>query len=131
MTPSLSDLPHREPFVFIREIIETADGRARCRTWFSAADPLFHGHFPGDPIVPGVLLTEALAQTSGLAAGHRGRLLLSGIRKMSFRGAVRPDQVVELFAERVSALGSLFLFDVRAESQGATVAEGQIVLSAG
>ncbi|GAB4178794.1 MAG: 3-hydroxyacyl-ACP dehydratase FabZ [Terrimicrobiaceae bacterium] len=131
MTTQLAHLPHREPFVFVRELIFAGNGHAECRTWFDAGDPLFAGHFPGDPIVPGVLLTEALAQTSGLAAGEPGRLLLSGIRKMSFRSAVRPDQIIDLFASRVSAMGGLSLFDVRAEVDGVIVAEGQIILSAG
>lgn len=66
-------LPHREPFIFIDAVIEAQPGvKAVCAKTFKADEPFFRGHFPGDPIVPGVILTEALAQTAGIAAGGGG-----------------------------------------------------------
>src|SRR6266850_2798102 len=62
-------LPHRPPFVFVREVINCEPGRSvEARTVFDVDDPMFAGHFPGNPIVPGVILTEALAQAAGIAA---------------------------------------------------------------
>src|SRR2546423_7330604 len=64
-------LPHRPPFVFVRRVLARERGvSAECETQFSRNDPMFAGHFPGDPLVPGVILTEALAQTAGIAAHH-------------------------------------------------------------
>lgn len=96
---------------------------------------MFAGHFPGNPIVPGVILTEALAQAAGIAAasGHpenrRPLFLLSAIRTMKFLQAVRPEEQIDLRAEKIAATEALLQFKVTASVDGATVAEGQLVLS--
>jgi 3-hydroxyacyl-[acyl-carrier-protein] dehydratase len=96
---------------------------------------MFAGHFPGNPIVPGVILTEALAQAAGIAAasGHpetaRPLFLLSAIRTMKFFQAVRPGEEVELRAEKIGEAEGLVQFKVTAKANGALAAEGQLVLS--
>jgi 3-hydroxyacyl-[acyl-carrier-protein] dehydratase len=129
-------LPHRAPFVFVRELIELECGLAsECTTSFDADDPMFTGHFPGNPLVPGVILTEALAQTAGIAAAssfpenERPLFLLSAIRSMKFHRAVRPNESIRLRAEKAGQMADLWQFTVRATVAGATVAEGQLVLS--
>ncbi|MFZ1219643.1 MAG: 3-hydroxyacyl-ACP dehydratase FabZ [Chthoniobacterales bacterium] len=129
-------LPHRPPFVFVREIVSCDPGRSvAARTSFSADDPMFAGHFPGNPIVPGVIITEALAQAAGIAAASRFPetkrpiFLLSAIRTMKFLQAVRPGEEIELRAEMVGATEVLLQFKVEARVNEAVVAEGQLVLS--
>jgi 3-hydroxyacyl-[acyl-carrier-protein] dehydratase len=129
-------LPHRPPFVFVREIVECDPGESvHARTYFDANDPMFAGHFPGNPIVPGVILTEALAQASGIAAAagysddERPLFLLSAIRTMKFLQTARPGQRIDLRAEKIAATDGLIQFKVVASVDGATVAEGQLVLS--
>jgi 3-hydroxyacyl-[acyl-carrier-protein] dehydratase len=84
---------------------------------------MFAGHFPSDPLVPAVILTEALAQTAGIAAASphaqnaRPRFLLSAIRQMKFLSAVRPEERIALRAEKVGEMGDLFQFKVAAESR--------------
>jgi 3-hydroxyacyl-[acyl-carrier-protein] dehydratase len=106
--------------------------RAICRKTFSPDDPVFSGHFPGDPLVPGVLLAEGMAQTAGIAAadGEAGRrFYLSAIRTMKFLRAIRPGATVEYAAEKTAVIGGLWQFAVRATSDGDRVAEGSVVLA--
>jgi 3-hydroxyacyl-[acyl-carrier-protein] dehydratase len=129
--PIALGLPHREPFVFVDAVVARVAGEsAECVKTFPAATPFFAGHFPGAPLVPGVILAEALAQTAGLAAGQPGRSFrLSAIKAMKFPAAAGPDEVIGLYARRVAVIGGLWQFEVRAITGGRTVAEGVVVLS--
>jgi 3-hydroxyacyl-[acyl-carrier-protein] dehydratase len=132
----LLGLPHRPPFVFVREVLHCDAGRAaECSTSFDPADPMFAGHFPGNPLVPGVILTEALAQTAGIAAasgyatGDAPLFLLSAIRGIKFLRAVRPAEEVILHAEKLAQVDDLMQFAVSATVAGHVAAEGQLVLT--
>lgn len=120
----------------MREVVACDPGNSvDARTTFDADDPMFAGHFPGNPIVPGVILTEALAQTAGIAAASgfpetaRPLFLLSAIRKMKFLQAVRPGDPIDLRAEKIAATDGLLQFQVAASVKGSVAAEGQLVLS--
>ena len=137
VTRHFHGLPHRPPFVFVREVIAIQPGvAAECATTFERSDPMFAGHFPGNPLVPGVILTEALAQTAGIVAasgeavGSAPRFLLSAIRQMKFFSAVKPDTRITLRAQRAGQVGDLLQFKVEAIVEGKSVAMGQIVLNA-
>jgi 3-hydroxyacyl-[acyl-carrier-protein] dehydratase len=131
--PIALGLPHREPFVFIDRVVEVQPGvRAVGTKTFATDEPFFRGHFPGDPIVPGVILSEALAQTAGIAAGRSGSkksYRLSAIKLMKFFKPARPLDAIELHAEKTGEVGGLLQFSVRAAVNGEPVAEGVIVLS--
>ena len=129
--PVALGLPHRAPFVFVDEVRALVPGEsAECGKTFPPDEPFFRGHFPGDPLVPGVLLTEALAQTAGLAAGQPGRAFrLSAIRAMKFPRPARPSDEIALTARKVAVVGALWQFEVTARVRAAVVAEGVIVLS--
>ena len=129
-------LPHRPPFMFVRQVLRCQPGQiAECSSIFRRDDPMLAGHFPGNPLVPGVILTEALAQTAGIAAASAFRedarplFLLSAIRGMKFFSAVRPEEEIVLRAEKLGQVGELFQFKVRASVSEKVVAEGQLVLS--
>jgi GxxExxY protein len=130
-SPIALGLPHREPFIFVDEVTALENGvSARGVKTFHGDEAFFAGQFPGEPIVPGVILTEALAQMAGIAATEAGvRFLLSAVRVMKFHRAVRPGEQIELEATKAGGMGGLLSFDVNAVVGADVVAEGQIILS--
>lgn len=129
--PIAHGLPHRAPFIFVDEVIEVSVGghAMGCKT-FSEDEAFFRGHFPDDPLVPGVILTEALAQMAGIAAGPSANgYRLAAIRQMKFNRAVRPAERILLSAQKETEAGSLIQFTVQATVGNETAAEGLIVLS--
>jgi 3-hydroxyacyl-[acyl-carrier-protein] dehydratase len=131
----LEALPHRPPFRFVSRVDELEPGRSGSGAWvISGREDVFAGHFPGRPIVPGVLLGEALAQLAGLVGLHAevagvgkgGRLAHVDLR---FDRAVEPPAEVTLHASVVRSMLRLIQFDVRAEHQGRVVARGTLTLA--
>jgi 3-hydroxyacyl-[acyl-carrier-protein] dehydratase len=105
--------------------------RAEARKQFSGEEAFFQGHFPGDPIVPGVLVTEAMAQTAGIAIGGPGKtFLLTAIRAMKFLRPIRPGEEIHFQARRVGEAGGLVQCAVEARVKEELVAEGQLILAA-
>ena len=98
-------LPHREPFLLIDEVIELRPGEgAVARKTVQEDEWYLRGHFPGRPVMPGVLIVEALAQTGAVAVlsaeGNRGKLaLFAGIDECRFKRMVEPGDVLELRCE--------------------------------
>ena len=129
-------LPHGPPFVFIDAVVEVVAGEfVRAYKTFPPSEPFFAGHFPDNPIVPGVILCEALAQTAGIAgaSGVAGAgavsFRLSAIKAMKFRGAVRPGERIDLSARKIGRSGALWQFEVSARVGDREIAVGTIVLS--
>lgn len=131
MDPASLGLPHRPPFVFIDEVEKLEIGlQAEARKQFNGEEAFFQGHFPGNPIVPGVLIAEAMAQTAGIAIGGPGKMfLLTAIRAMKFLRAIRPAEEIHFLAKRVGEVGGLVQCVVEARVQGELVAEGQLILA--
>ena len=131
MDPLSLGLPHRPPFVFIDEVEKLEAGlQAEARKQFGGEEPFFQGHFPGNPIVPGVLLAEAMAQTAGIAIGGPGKMfLLTAIRAMKFLRPIRPREEIHFRAKRVGEAGGLVQCAVEARVEGELVAEGQLILA--
>ena len=131
MDPLSLGLPHRPPFVFIDEVEKLEAGlQAEARKQFGGEEPFFRGHFPGNPIVPGVLLAEAMAQTAGIAIGGPGKMfLLTAIRAMKFLRPIRPREEIHFRAKRVGGAGGLVQCAVEARVEGELVAEGQLILA--
>jgi 3-hydroxyacyl-[acyl-carrier-protein] dehydratase len=133
-------LPHRYPFLMIDRVIHLEPGKAAMAIKNVTFDePFFQGHFPGQPIMPGVLIVEALAQTGGLAfaSGQENpgdakdfRLpILAKIEDMRFRAAVSPGDQIRLSAEVLRAYESMAMVKVEAKVNETVVAQGKVVLA--
>jgi 3-hydroxyacyl-[acyl-carrier-protein] dehydratase len=124
-------LPHRAPFLFLDEIVGLEPGvSAEATLCLPASTPFFTGHFPGNPVVPGVILAEAIAQLAGVAAAREGRgFLLSAVRSMKFPSAAGPEEQIWLEARVVADHGALVQCEGRARVEERIVAEGLVVLS--
>ncbi len=98
-------LPHREPFLLIDEVLELEPGaRVAARKFVRPDEWYLAGHFPGRPVMPGVLIVEALAQTGAVAVlskeENRGKLaLFAGIDELRFRRVVEPGDELALTCE--------------------------------
>ena len=124
----LERLPHRDPFRFVSKVTSIKPGESAEGVWSVKGDePFFAGHFPGNPLVPGVLLAEALAQISGFAGdGEKGKLAHVDVR---FDQVVAPPADIVLKSKRVRSMGHLQYFEVSAEVKGQVVARGSLTLN--
>jgi 3-hydroxyacyl-[acyl-carrier-protein] dehydratase len=95
----------------------------------TCSDPHLQDHFPGNPIMPGALLVEAMAQTAGLLLPEGSSAVLAQIKEARFRRPVLPGDQVRIEAERSGGLGGLHRFTVTASVDGTPVAEAEIVLA--
>lgn len=106
-------LPHRPPFLLVDRIVECEPGKsAKGIKCVSMNEPFFPGHFPGQPIMPGVLILEALAQTGAVAAlslpENRGKLaVFGGVKNCRFKKPVTPGDMLELSCELVEQRGPI------------------------
>lgn len=125
-------IPHRYPFLLIDKVIEVEPGkRAVGIKNVTANEPFFQGHFPGNPIMPGVLIVEALAQTACVAGlmleENKGKLgVFTGIESMKFRRQVVPGDVLKLEAEFLAFKMGMGKAKVLATVDGEVAAEGEI-----
>ncbi len=128
-------LPHRDPFLFVDEVLECVPGKYCKAAWHLAEElPFFKGHFPGRPVLPGVLMAEAVAQAGAIAILQDERfcgklMVYGGIDKMRFRGMAAPGQtlVMETEITRLSGIGGKG--HVKATVADKVVCEGDILFA--
>ncbi len=126
----LSHLPHGIPFRFVDRILELTPGKRIVAVKnVTVNDPNLQAHFPGNPLMPGVLLVEAMAQAAGLLLPDGSSAVLAQIKEARFRRPVVPGDQVRIEAEQRTALGSLYRFSVKASVDGTPVAEAEILLA--
>jgi 3-hydroxyacyl-[acyl-carrier-protein] dehydratase len=136
-------LPHRSPFLFVDRVIKfNVSEKIVAEKDLSGDEPFFAGHFPGNPIMPGVLVSEALAQTSGLLLGltwqhsrdefvHRkgpGFISLASF-SLKFASPAKPGDRLRLESELKKEFGRLFFFQVVARVGRRQIAGGTLTLA--
>ncbi|MSQ26569.1 MAG: 3-hydroxyacyl-ACP dehydratase FabZ [Dehalococcoidia bacterium] len=128
-------IPHRWPFLLVDKILELEPGKSAVGLkQVSAGEIYFQGHFPGQPIMPGVLIVEALAQVGSVALlsspEHRGKIgLFAGIDRFRFRRPVVPGDTLRLEVTLTKLRGAVGKGTGRAEVDGQVVAEGELLFA--
>lgn len=133
----MNTIPHRSPFLLVDRIEEMEEGERivgkKCVTY---NEPFFAGHFPQEPVMPGVLIIEALAQTGAVCAlsadEYKGKIaFLGGVNKAKFRGKVVPGDVLTLEVEMIKVKGPVGVAQGTATVDGKKVASAEITFMIG
>ncbi len=135
----LERLPHRYPFLMVDRVLSVTPGKSIVAVKnVTANEAYFVGHFPGHPVMPGVLVLEALAQAGGVLAWESVSeddgfwiLYLVGIDNARFKQPVRPGDQLVLKVDLVQRRRNLWRYEARAEVDGKLVAEAEFLMADG
>lgn len=122
-------LPHREPFLFLDEVVELTETTVVARRVVKAEEPHFAGHYPGKPIMPGVLLCETVLQAGaylvairmGIDANMRGAPVVTRLNNVKFKRMVKPGDELEIRAEHQRTMLGAHMMSGSIKCQGKTV----------
>ena len=132
-------IPHRYPFLLIDKVVDIdGDTNATGIKMVTNNEPHFQGHFPDQPIMPGVMIVEAMAQTAAVVVGVANDLadknalvFFMGIDKCKFRNPVVPGDMLELKVTKIRGGGKIWKFSGRAEVDGKLCAEAEFTAMMG
>jgi 3-hydroxyacyl-[acyl-carrier-protein] dehydratase len=130
----MAQLPHRYPFLLVDRVLEMSDVHLVALKQVTINEPFFNGHFPQRPIMPGVLIIEALAQATGLLAFQTlgvpdGDALyyICGIDKARFKRPVEPGDSLRLEVRLTRTVKHVWRFDATATVEGRVAAKAEIM----
>lgn len=136
LTTALQSLPHGPEFRFVEALTELDPGKSAKGTCLLRGDEHFlKGHFPGQPLMPAVLMVEAIAQVAGIAAQTdpvippMAELRLTAIRGIKIYGTAFPGESLEIEATVQGRMGNLVQATGKVSVEGRVLAEGQVTLS--
>jgi 3-hydroxyacyl-[acyl-carrier-protein] dehydratase len=130
----LKSLPHRYPFLMIDKIIKIdGDETAIVIKNVTFNEPIFQGHFPENPIFPGVLIIEGMAQTAGAivikhdaGGGKKNIVLMLGVDKAKFRKPAGPGDTIEFHIAKIQRRRNVGRYEAKAIVDGTIIAEAEI-----
>src|SRR5262249_13983575 len=129
-------LPHRYPFLLVDRVVELGEDKVVAIKNVTVNEPFFVGHFPGHPIMPGVLIVEAMAQAAAVMAlkqlgmSHQTHVVyFMAIDRVKFRKPVVPGDQLRLEVVPVRKGGAVWKLDGKARVEGEVVAEAQFLAS--
>ena len=131
----LQAIPHRPPFLFVDKIIEMTDTKIKATREVSADEDFFKGHYPGNPIMPGVLICESIFQTGAILLSNiigytgGGTPVLTRIGGAKFRNMVKPGMTLDLEAEIVEQVSNAYFMKGSAKSEGKTAVTVEFAVS--
>jgi 3-hydroxyacyl-[acyl-carrier-protein] dehydratase len=119
-------IPHREPFLWIDEVVECTTDSIHARKRVPLDLDVFRGHFPGQPVLPGVLLCEAALQAGALLISHNAPLeaghlpVVTRMNNTKFRRIVRPGELLDIHAQLSDQLSNAFFLKAHIQVDGQT-----------
>ena len=127
----MSMIPHRYPFLMVDRVIDVVKGESATGIKnVSINEPYFQGHFPGHPVMPGVLIVEAMAQTAGvvvihsLDAGEQAKVVyFMSIENARFRKPVTPGDTLHIHVAKRAQRGNAWKFSAQAKVDGVVVSD--------
>ena len=132
-------LPHRDPFLFIDKVLDLSAEHIVAERYVSPEESFFKGHFPEFPIMPGVLIVEAMAQTCGILGSHiikqtasaKSVYLLCGVEKVRFRKKVMPGDTLKFETQFITNKRKIWKFNSKAYKGSELVCSAEILCADG
>lgn len=135
MEQILKAIPHRPPFLFVDKIVELTETKIKTTKEISPEEPFFKGHYPGNPIMPGVLICESIFQTGAILLSRiigdigDGIPVLTRISNAKFKTMVKPGDLLDMEAELVEKVSNAFFLKGSASVAGKIVATVEFAVS--
>jgi 3-hydroxyacyl-[acyl-carrier-protein] dehydratase len=135
MEQILKAIPHRPPFLFVDKVVELTETKIKTTKEISPDEPFFKGHYPGNPIMPGVLICESIFQTGAILLSSiigyigDGIPVLTRINNAKFKNMVKPGDLLDIEAELVEKVSNAFFLKGSASVAGKTVVTVEFAVS--
>jgi len=132
----MNALPHRYPFLLVDRVLEVSEDEITAIKNVTMNEEFFQGHFPGHPVMPGVLIMEALAQTAGVLElskeENKGKLIFyAGMDNVKFKKQVVPGDQLVMTAKFVKRRGTIGVVEAKAMVDGKLAAKGTLTFAVG
>jgi 3-hydroxyacyl-[acyl-carrier-protein] dehydratase len=120
MEEILNAIPHRPPFLFVDRIVEISSAKIRTVKEIKSDEPVFTGHYPGQPIMPGVLICESIFQTGAILLSKMmgsmggGVPVLTRVNNAKFRSIVKPGSTLDIEAELIEKVSNAYFMKGKA-----------------